>query len=84
MANAWKKFIRVAKANHQELSLDDLAYTLSERRSRFAQRTAVVASNLEELLAGLNKIELGSLRPIKAWTNARRLFIFTGKVPFFS
>jgi emericellamide synthase (highly reducing iterative type I polyketide synthase) len=84
MANAWKKFIRVAKANRQELSLDDLAYTLSERRSRFAQRTAVVASTLEELLEGLNKIELGSLRPVKAWTNARRLFIFTGKAPLFS
>ncbi|PNP44248.1 hypothetical protein TGAMA5MH_03854 [Trichoderma gamsii] len=79
MANAWKKFMRAAKANRQELSLDDLAYTLSERRSRFAQRTAIVASNLEELLAGLNKIELGSLRPVKALTNARKLFIFTGQ-----
>lgn len=79
MANAWKKFMRAAKANRQELSLDDLAYTLSERRSRFAQRTAIVASNLEELLEGLNKIELGSLRPVKAWTNAQRCFIFTGK-----
>ncbi|EHK42038.1 polyketide synthase [Trichoderma atroviride IMI 206040] len=79
MANAWKKFMRVAKANREELSLDDLAYTLSERRSRFAQRTAVVASTVEELLEGLNKIELGSLRPVKAWTNARRCFIFTGQ-----
>ncbi|KAH8126627.1 hypothetical protein FP744_10009313 [Trichoderma asperellum] len=79
LANAWKKFIMVAKANRQELHLDDLAYTLSERRSRFVQRTAVVASNLEELLEGLNKIELGSIRPVKAWTNARKCFIFTGQ-----
>lgn len=73
--------MRVVKANRQELSLDDLAYTLSERRSRFSQRTAVVASNLQELLEGLKKIELGSLRPVKAWTNARTCFIFTGKAP---
>jgi emericellamide synthase (highly reducing iterative type I polyketide synthase) len=81
LANAWKKFIKAAKANRQELSLDDLAYTLSTRRTRFAQRAAVVASNIEELLDGLNKIELGSLRPVKALTNARTCFIFTGKPP---
>ncbi|KAH6611527.1 polyketide synthase [Trichoderma cornu-damae] len=79
LANAWKKFIMAAKANGQQLSLDDLAFTLSSRRSRFAQRAAVVASNLDQLLDGLNKIELGSLRPVKALADARTCFIFTGQ-----
>lgn len=79
LANAWKKFIMAAKANRQELSLDDLAFTLSSRRSRFAQRAAVIASNIDQLLDGLNKLELGTIRPVKALTDARKIFIFTGK-----
>ncbi|UKZ46034.1 Type I Iterative PKS [Trichoderma virens] len=79
LASTWKRFIMAAKANRQELSLDDLAFTLSSRRSRFSQRAAFVASNIEQLLDGLKKIELGSIRPVKAWTGARTCFIFTGQ-----
>ncbi|KAL7791431.1 putative polyketide synthase [Trichoderma ceciliae] len=79
LANTWKKFIMAARANRQELSLDDLAFTLSSRRSRFAQRAAVVASNIDQLLEGLKKIELGSIRPVKALADARTCFIFTGQ-----
>ncbi|RFU79284.1 polyketide synthase [Trichoderma arundinaceum] len=79
LASSWKKFIMAAKANRQELSLDDLAFTLSSRRSRFAQRAAVVASDVDQLLDGLKKIELGSIRPVKALADARTVFIFTGQ-----
>ncbi|KAJ4863699.1 acyl transferase domain-containing protein [Trichoderma breve] len=61
------------------LSLDDLAFTLSSRRSRFSQRAAFVASNIDQLLEGLREIELGSIRPVKALTDARTCFIFTGQ-----
>ncbi|KAL7945289.1 putative polyketide synthase [Trichoderma barbatum] len=79
LASTWKRFIMAAKANRQELSLDDLAFTLASRRSRFAQRAAFVASNVDQLLDGLKQIELGSIRPVKALTNARTCFIFTGQ-----
>ena len=79
LADSWKKFIMEAKANHKELSLDDLAYTLSSRRTRFAQRASFIASNVVQLLDGIKKIELGSIRPVKALADSRTCFIFTGK-----
>lgn len=79
LAVSWKRFLMEAKANHKELSLDDLAYTLSSRRTRFAQRASFIASNVDELLDGIKKIELGSIRPVKALADSRTCFIFTGK-----
>ncbi|KAL7953011.1 putative polyketide synthase [Trichoderma compactum] len=79
LASTWKRFIMASKANRQQLSLDDLAFTLSSRRSRFSQRVAFVASNIDQLLKGLREIELGSIRPVKALTDARTCFIFTGQ-----
>ncbi|KAK0758949.1 hypothetical protein N5P37_008436 [Trichoderma harzianum] len=79
LASMWKRFILTSKANRQQLSLDDLAFTLSSRRSRFSQRAAFVASNIDQLLEGLREIELGSIRPVKALTDARTCFIFTGQ-----
>ncbi|KAK1253222.1 hypothetical protein MKX07_001299 [Trichoderma sp. CBMAI-0711] len=79
LAVSWKRFLMEAKANHKELSLDDLAYTLSSRRTRFAQRASFIASNVDELLDGIKKIELGSIRPVKALADSRTCFIFTGQ-----
>ncbi|PTB78765.1 polyketide synthase [Trichoderma longibrachiatum ATCC 18648] len=79
LAVSWKRFIMEAKANHKELSLDDLAYTLASRRTRFAQRASFIASNVDELLDGIKKIELGSIRPVKALADSRTCFIFTGQ-----
>lgn len=61
--------------NEEEL-LDNLAYTLSERRSRFAYTSAVVASNKHDLQTKLQSIRATSAA---STTPPRIGFIFTGQ-----
>ncbi|KAK5993761.1 Highly reducing polyketide synthase cm3B [Cladobotryum mycophilum] len=79
MASTWKRFIMASRAGKQHLSLDDMAFTLGSRRSHLGHRAAIIASDLQELLDGINKIELGSIRPVKAFSNAKLCFVFTGQ-----
>ena len=56
--------------------LDNLAYTLSERRSRLAWKCAVVAKSSVELIEAL---EVPDFRPVKSSERATIGFIFTGQ-----
>lgn len=60
--------------------LSDLAFTLSERRSRLAWRLAVTADSAASLLAALtdSTTKTGAIRPGKA-TKPAAAFIFTGQ-----
>jgi acyl transferase domain-containing protein len=56
--------------------LDDLAFTLAERRSRFLWRTVVAAESASELAAAL---ESEDLNPVKASKEPTLGFVFTGQ-----
>ncbi|KAJ6263449.1 hypothetical protein Dda_2013 [Drechslerella dactyloides] len=67
-----------AVAADSRIQLSDLAYTLSERRSKLAWRAAVSATSIEELTKSLGD---KSIRPTQlTLTRAPRLgFVFTGQ-----
>jgi acyl transferase domain-containing protein/NADPH:quinone reductase-like Zn-dependent oxidoreductase/SAM-dependent methyltransferase len=74
------KYLRGKPGFHERRSedqlLDDLAYTLSERRSQFPYSRAIVASNKADLVVELRKSE-ASINHMNA---PRRIgFIFTGQ-----
>ncbi|RDA84718.1 hypothetical protein CP532_5236 [Ophiocordyceps camponoti-leonardi (nom. inval.)] len=58
-------------------SLGDLAYTLSERRSKFQWRCAVVAASVEELASRWR--DQKDLEPVKAETGVNIAYVFTGQ-----
>lgn len=66
---------------HEEINLSEAAYTLQTGRKPFAYRKVIVASNREELLAGLHK---GTANHAKKQETAekekmRLVFLFTGQ-----
>lgn len=56
--------------------LDDLAYTLSEKRSRLIWKSYTIASSLEQLKVSLKK---GLPSPLRSLKQPRICFIFTGQ-----
>lgn len=79
MTKSFKQHLQVWTREQNQL-LDRLAYTLAMRRSRLAFRVAVSATNLMELLDGLDAVSKGAIRPRKALENPRICFAFTGEI----
>lgn len=71
-----KKHLQETKDSH---NLDDLAYTLSERRSQLAFRVAVSATNISELIDALDQVENESINPLRSLTDPKICFVFTGE-----
>jgi acyl transferase domain-containing protein/acyl carrier protein len=71
----------------RETSLDDLAYTLSFRRSHHDHRATIVASRIEEFEAGLRALACGESSPLVSRAEGvsredrRCVFIYTGMGP---
>ena len=78
LATDFKSSLQTA-ASGNSLKLENLAYTLSNRRSHLGFRTAVRATNLEELLESLDKIAVGTIRPRRAAEKPKICFVFTGE-----
>ncbi|KAH7038376.1 uncharacterized protein B0I36DRAFT_372464 [Microdochium trichocladiopsis] len=57
-------------------NIDDLAYTLSSRRSKFQWRHTVVARDLDELTSTLQD---DAIKPAKALTQNNIAYVFTGQ-----
>lgn len=80
---------RLVKAYHEYLSakkecgaitdeqayLDDLSYTLADKRTHFTWRSPIVANSVDSLLSSLDNIS----QPIRAGTNPKLAFVFTGQ-----
>ena len=79
MAKNFKQYLQT-RAQGESHILDSLAYTLAMRRSCFAFRVAVSATNLTELLDALEAVFKGTIRPQKALENPKICFAFTGKI----
>lgn len=60
--------------NRSHTDLEDLSYTLSCRRSKFAWRSVIVASSAEDL-----KAELALFAKVKATPSQSLAFVFTGQ-----
>ena len=78
LATDLKRYLQ-QNAEADNTTVENLAYTLSSRRSRFPNRTAVSASSTESLLESLDKIAKGSIRPKKASERPKICFAFTGE-----
>jgi len=65
-----------AKVDDPDRTLDDLAYTLGERRSRFPWTTVISASSLESLTSAL---ESETITPVCTSTKPRVGLIFNGQ-----
>lgn len=76
MVTNLKKYLVLSKGSDEEDLLDSLAYTLSERRSRFPWSVAVAARTLRELTLLL---EDPKLKPSRASEQLRLGFVFTGQ-----
>ncbi|RYP74743.1 hypothetical protein DL771_002807 [Monosporascus sp. 5C6A] len=61
---------------HQDLSLDDLSYTLTSRRSHFPWRSSVLAEDLPSLVESLKGKEA---TPEKSQGQVANVFVFTGQ-----
>ncbi|KAF4311943.1 putative lovastatin nonaketide synthase protein [Botryosphaeria dothidea] len=68
-----------ASANDQDAYLDDLAFTLSERRSKLAWRIALAAETVDELVEKLSDSTTKSLAFRPAAITPTVGFIFTGQ-----
>ncbi|EKG09667.1 Beta-ketoacyl synthase [Macrophomina phaseolina MS6] len=66
-------------SDQQDEFLDDLAFTLSERRSRLAWRIAVAAETVDELVGKLSDSSTKSLAVSPAATTPTLGYIFTGQ-----
>lgn len=72
-----------SKVNPESIDiLENLAYTLSLRRSRHPFRVATSATNLHDLLASFEDVSRGIIRPQKALDDPRICFAFTGMILF--
>lgn len=69
-------YLKKVQGNDEAYILDDMAYTLSERRTRFPFAAAVHASTTEELISVVTD---GSFRGVRATKNAALGFVFTGQ-----
>ena len=78
MASDLKTYLQSASPE-KNLNLENLAYTLSNRRSHLGFRAAVGATNLEELLEALESISKGTIRPRRAIEKPKICFVFTGE-----
>lgn len=77
MANRFAAHLRESITGRDlPISLDDLAYTLSERRSAFHWMTAVRASNLEELC---ERLESPVTKALHSTRRPRLGFVFNGQ-----
>jgi acyl transferase domain-containing protein len=79
MAKSFKQHLQVRTRDASQI-LDRLAYTLAMRRSRLTFRVAVSATDLTELLNGLEAVSKGTTRARKALENPRICFAFTGEI----
>lgn len=61
--------------------LDDLAHTLTSRRSPLAFRVPLTATSQEELVSAFDDIAKGIVRPLLAVENPSICFAFTGTYP---
>jgi len=77
-ASIWKQFLAARQSESTALSLDDLTFTLGSRRSLFPYRTTVVASDIHELVRGLQELEGGTKKPLKAASKLLLCYVFTG------
>ena len=73
-----KRYLQQAAPDNSHI-VDNLAYTLSMRRSRLAFRVAVGATNLVGLLDALDSVAKGSIRPQRALECPKICFAFTGE-----
>lgn len=72
-----KAYLRRVKTDDEPAFLDNLAYTLSERRSVFDWTASAPARSLAGLISALDE---GELKPIRATNTLPRLgFVFTGQ-----
>lgn len=69
-------YVRAKQELNEELDLDSLAHTLDTRRSMFAWRAAVTASNTSELLQAL---QYPSRKPLHSRGEPRIGFVFNGQ-----
>lgn len=69
--------IRGHLQRNQDISFNNLAFTLSQRRSRFSWSLAVPSPSLEALIASLSD---NDLRPVQALSRKPKLgFVFNGQ-----
>lgn len=74
-----KKYLSKSHFDHSNI-LENLAYTLSLRRSRLSFRAAVSATSIDDLLVSFDSIAKGLIRPQRYLEDPKICFVFTGKV----
>jgi acyl transferase domain-containing protein len=79
LAGKLTRFLRSTNFKDSESAMDDLAFTMSSRRSQLAYRTTITASTRDELVNGLEEIVKGSIRPLKSTEQPALCFAFTGR-----
>ncbi|KAL8824682.1 MAG: hypothetical protein Q9191_004887 [Dirinaria sp. TL-2023a] len=76
MAAKLGKYLALSKSNDENGLLDSLAYTLSERRSRFPWSLTIAARSTRDLK---KQLEDHNLKPARASERPRLGFVFTGQ-----
>ncbi|KAH8802508.1 hypothetical protein F5884DRAFT_683224 [Xylogone sp. PMI_703] len=79
LCNSYKEFFESKELTTSEDEyLDDLAYTLSKKRTVFPYRTYVQAASVAELVTNLSA-EAGALKPLRSKALTNLGFVFTGQ-----
>ena len=79
MTTNFKQYLQAGAQDECHI-LDSLAHTLAMRRSRFAYRVALSATNVPELIDALEEVSKGTIRAQKALQDPKICFAFTGKI----
>lgn len=79
MATDLKGYLSKSHCDHSKI-LENLAYTLSLRRSKLSFRAAVSATSINDLLVSFDSIAKGLIRPQMYLEDPKICFVFTGKV----
>lgn len=74
--NQLQQYLSDAQVHDEGQFLDDLAYTIGQRRSRFPWVIATPARSVQSLVEALKN---GDLRPHRASDEPRLGFVFTGQ-----
>lgn len=79
LALSFSRYLQGTDLEHSESALDDLAFTLSNRRSQLACKAAVIAETRDELIEGLDAYAKGLNRGHRSADIPGILFAFTGE-----
>lgn len=72
----WIRDLKEYLQRNVQINLDDLSYTLTNRRSKFPWRSSVIAQDLSTLI---EKLEVKEAAPVKVPAQVANILVFSGQ-----